>query len=41
MSKRQLKNMPKHVRVMALPGRIVKNAKGEVVKQLYNIYSLF
>lgn len=40
MSKKQLKNMPKRIRVMALPGRVVKNAKGEVVKQLYNIYSV-
>lgn len=40
MSKKQLKNLPKHIRVMALPGRIVKNSKGEVVKQLYNIYNV-
>lgn len=40
MSKKQLKNLPKHVRVMALPGRVIKNAKGEVVKQLYNIYGM-
>jgi hypothetical protein len=40
MSKKQLKNLPKGVRVMALPGRVIKNAKGEVVKQLYNIFKL-
>lgn len=38
MSKRQLKHLPKGVRVMALPGKVIKNQKGEVVKQLYNIY---
>ena len=40
MSKKHLKNLPKGVRVMALPGRVIKNAKGEVVKQLYNIFKL-
>ena len=40
MSKKDLKRIPKHIRVMALPGRVIKNAKGEVVKQLYNIFSL-
>ena len=40
MSKKQLKNLPKNIRVVALPGRVVKNAKGEVVKQFYNIFNI-
>ena len=40
MSKKQLKNLPKGVRVMALPGRVIRNTKGEVVKQLYNIFKI-
>lgn len=40
MSKNQFKKMPKCVRVMAIPSRVVKNAKGEVIKQLYNIFSI-
>ena len=40
MSKKQLKNLPKGIRVMALPGRAVRNAKGEIVKQLYNIFKI-
>ena len=40
MSKKQLKNLSKSVRVMALPGKVIKNVKGEVVKQLYNIYGM-
>ena len=37
MSKRSFKNATKMKRVIAIPGRVIKNAKGEVVKQLYNI----
>ena len=40
MSKKQLENIPKSIRVMAIPGRVIKNAKGEVVKQLYNVFNV-
>ena len=40
MSKNQLKNLPKRIRVMAIPGRVVKNSKGEIVKQLYNVFNI-
>jgi hypothetical protein len=40
MSKTQLKKGLKHCRVIALPGKQIKNAKGEVTKQLYNIFKL-
>jgi len=41
MSKNQLKKMSKCVRAMAIPSRVIKNAKGEVIKQLYNIFSIY
>ena len=37
MSKKSFKKAVRLNRVMAIPGRQVKNSKGEVVKQLYNI----
>ena len=40
MSKRALKKFTFLNRVMAVPGRVIKNSKGEVVKQLYNIIKL-
>jgi hypothetical protein len=40
MSKKALKRAIKNNRVVAIPGRQIKNAKGEVVKQFYNIYKL-
>jgi len=40
MSKRDFKKATKRNRVVAIPGRQVKNSKGEVVKQFYNIYKL-
>jgi hypothetical protein len=38
MSKNSFKNATRHNRVLAIPGRQIKNSKGEVVKQFYNIY---
>jgi hypothetical protein len=40
MSKRDFKKATKHNRVVAIPSRQVKNSKGEVIKQYYNIYKL-
>ena len=40
MSKRSFKNAVKRNKVIAIPSRCVKNSKGEVVKQLYNVFSL-
>lgn len=40
MSKKQLKNMPKSIRVMAVPSRVIKSSKGEIVKQFYNIFNV-
>lgn len=40
MSKKGFQNAIKHNRVIAIPNKQIKNAKGEVVKQLYNIYKL-
>ena len=40
MSKNQLKQAIKRCRVMAVPGRQIKNCKGEVVKQFYDIYQM-
>lgn len=40
MSKNQFKKAIKLARVVAIPGRQIKNSKGEVVKQLYNIYKV-
>ena len=37
MSKKRFANAIKNRRVIAVPSRVVKNAKGEVVKQFYNI----
>ena len=37
MSKRSFKKYTRLNKVIAIPGRAIKNAKGEVVKQLYNI----
>ena len=41
MSKKQLKNLPKRIRVTAMPGRVIKDKNGNVIKQLYNIYRMF
>ena len=38
MSKKDFKKAVQASKVIALPTRVVKNAKGEVVKTLYNIY---
>lgn len=38
MSKKQLKHGVKRCRVIAVPGRAIKNSKGEIVKQFYDIY---
>ena len=40
MSKNDLKKALKHKRVMAIPSRQVKNSKGEIVKQFYNIVKM-
>ena len=40
MSKKSFKKATRLNRVMAIPGKVIKNAKGEVVKQLYNIVKL-
>lgn len=40
MSKRDLKRAVKHNRVVAIPSKQIRNSKGEVVKQFYNIYKL-
>lgn len=37
MSKIQLKKALQRNRVMAIPTRNVKNSKGEIVKQFYNL----
>jgi len=38
MSKNQLKRGIKRCRVIAVPGNALKNSKGEIVKQFYDIY---
>jgi len=40
MSKRDLKRAVKRNRVVAIPSKQIRNSKGEVVKQFYNIYKL-
>jgi hypothetical protein len=40
MSKKSFKKAVRLNRVMAIPSRQIKNSKGEVVKQLYNIVKL-
>lgn len=40
MSKKGFKKATELNRVIAIPGRQIKNSKGEVVKQLYNIFKL-
>lgn len=40
MSKKKFKSATKEKRVIAIPGRAIKNQKGEVVKQFYNIVKL-
>lgn len=40
MSKKSYKKAVEHARVVALPGRVIKDKDGNVIKQLYNIYSL-
>jgi len=40
MSKNDFKKAMKANRVIAIPGRAIKNAKGEIVKQLYNIHKV-
>ena len=40
MSKKDLKKYAKLNKVMAIPSKVIKNAKGEIVKQLYNIVKL-
>lgn len=38
MSKNQLKRGTKRCRVIAVPSKVLKNSKGEIVKQLYDIF---
>ena len=40
MSKKNFKKTTRLNRVMAIPSREIKNSKGEVVKQLYDLYML-
>jgi hypothetical protein len=40
MSKKGFKKATSLNRVLAIPSKQIKNAKGEVIKQLYNIYKL-
>jgi len=40
MSKKRLLRATKNNRVIALPGKTIKNADGSVKKQLYNIFKL-
>jgi hypothetical protein len=40
MSKKTFKKATRLARVMAIPGKQIKNSKGEVVKQLYNIIKM-
>ena len=40
MSKRSFKNAVKRNRVVAIPSRSIRNSKGEIVKQFYNIYGM-
>jgi hypothetical protein len=40
MSKKGFKKAIKMNRVLAVPGKQIKNSKGEVTKQLYNIVKL-
>lgn len=40
MSKRTFKKATEQNRVIAFAGRVIKNSKGEVVKQLYNIFKV-
>ena len=39
MSKNQLKHGTKRCRVIAVPSKALKNSKGEIVKQYYDIYT--
>ena len=38
MSKNQLKHNTLSCRVFAIPSKCLKNSKGEIVKQFYDIY---
>ena len=38
MSKKQLKKICRSCN--GIPSRVIKNAKGEVVKQLYNVFNV-
>ena len=38
MSKKEFKKSVVHNKVVAIPTRSEKNAKGEIVKQFYDIY---
>ena len=40
MSKKAFNKAVRLNRVLAIPGKQIKNSKGEVVKQLYNIVKL-
>lgn len=40
MSKKNFKKVTKLNRVMAIPSRQVKNAKGEIIKQFYDIVKI-
>ena len=40
MSKRTFKKYTKLAKVIAVPGMAVRNQKGEIVKQFYNIYKM-
>jgi len=40
MSKKIFKKMTKLAKVIAFPGRVVKDKDGNVTKVLYNIYKL-
>ncbi len=40
MSKKSFKTATRLNRVIAIPCRYIKNAKGEVVKTLYNIFKI-
>ena len=38
MSKKDLTKGAKRCRVIAVPSKYIKNSKGEIVKQFYDIY---
>ena len=38
MSKKSFKRATAHNRVQAVPSRVIKNSKGEVIKEWYDIY---